>query len=45
MLGVGFLFVPFNDAAYLQLPKGQINNATGLFKMRRSVAREGLSMH
>lgn len=36
MLGVGFLFVPLNNAAYLYLPKGQINNATGLFNMLRN---------
>ncbi len=36
MLGVGFLFVPLNNAAYLYLPKNQINNATGLFNMLRN---------
>jgi DHA2 family multidrug resistance protein len=36
MLGVGFLFVPLNNAAYLYLPRNQINNATGLFNMLRN---------
>jgi DHA2 family multidrug resistance protein len=36
MLGVGFLFVPLNNAAYLYLPKNQINNATGIFNMLRN---------
>ncbi len=36
MLGVGFLFVPLNNAAYNYLPKDQINNATGLFNMLRN---------
>ncbi len=36
MLGVGMLFVPLNNAAYLYLPKDQLNNATGLFNMLRN---------
>jgi DHA2 family multidrug resistance protein len=36
MLGVGCLFVPLNNSAYLYLPKDQINNATGLFNMIRN---------
>ncbi len=36
MLGIGFLFVPLNNAAYLYIPKGQVNNATGLFNMLRN---------
>ena len=36
MFGVGFLFVPLNNAAYIYLPKDQINNATGLFNMLRN---------
>lgn len=36
MTGVGFLFVPLNNAAYIYLPKTQINNATGLFNMLRN---------
>ena len=36
MFGVGFLFVPLNNSAYIYLPKGQINNATGLFNMLRN---------
>ena len=36
MFGVGFLFVPLNNSAYLYLPKDQINNATGLFNMLRN---------
>ncbi len=36
MTGVGFLFVPLNNAAYIYLPKDQINNATGLFNMLRN---------
>jgi len=36
MLGVGLLFVPLNNAAYLYLPKDQINNATGLFNLLRN---------
>jgi len=36
MLGVGMLFVPLNNSAYLYLPPGQINNATGLFNMLRN---------
>ncbi len=30
------LFVPLNNAAYLYLPKNQVNNATGLFNMLRN---------
>jgi DHA2 family multidrug resistance protein len=41
MTGVGMLFVPLNNAAYLYLPKNQINNATGLFNMLRN---EGSSL-
>ena len=41
LLGMGFLFVPLNDAAYIYLPKAQINNATGLFNMFRN---EGASL-
>jgi DHA2 family multidrug resistance protein len=36
MLGVGFLFVPLNNAAYKYIRKDQINNATGLFNMLRN---------
>ena len=36
MFGLGFLFVPLNNAAYIYLPKTQINNATGLFNMLRN---------
>jgi MFS transporter, DHA2 family, multidrug resistance protein len=36
MTGVGMLFVPLNNAAYLHLPAGQINKATGLFNMLRN---------
>jgi MFS transporter, DHA2 family, multidrug resistance protein len=36
MAGVGMLFVPLNNAAYLYLPRNQINNATGLFNMLRN---------
>jgi DHA2 family multidrug resistance protein len=36
MGGVGCLFVPLNNSAYNYLPKGQINNATGLFNMLRN---------
>ena len=36
LLGMGFLFVPLNDAAYIYIPKDQINNATGLFNMFRN---------
>lgn len=36
MTGVGLLFVPLNNAAYLYLPKDQTNNATGLFNMLRN---------
>jgi MFS transporter, DHA2 family, multidrug resistance protein len=36
MLGVGMLFVPLNNAAYLYLPAGQVNKAAGLFNMLRN---------
>ncbi len=36
MLGVGMLFVPLNNAAYLYLPKDQVNNAAGIFNMLRN---------
>ncbi len=36
MFGVGFLFVPLNNAAYIYLAQDQINNATGLFNMLRN---------
>ncbi len=36
LFGMGFLFVPLNNAAYLYLSKSQINNATGLFNMLRN---------
>jgi DHA2 family multidrug resistance protein len=36
MAGVGCLFVPLNNSAYLYLPPDQINNATGLFNMLRN---------
>ena len=36
MTGVGMLFVPLNNAAYLHLPAGQVNKATGLFNMLRN---------
>src|SRR5947209_5804491 len=36
MAGVGCLFVPLNNSAYLYLPPRQINNATGLFNMLRN---------
>ncbi len=36
MFGVGFLFVPLNNAAYIYIDKTQINNATGLFNMLRN---------
>jgi DHA2 family multidrug resistance protein len=36
MAGVGMLFVPLNQAAYLYLKKDQINNATGIFNMLRN---------
>ncbi|MHC5537162.1 DHA2 family efflux MFS transporter permease subunit [Singulisphaera rosea] len=36
MLGVGLLFVPLNNAAYLYIAKDQTNNATGLFNMLRN---------
>jgi MFS transporter, DHA2 family, multidrug resistance protein len=36
MAGVGMLFVPLNNAAYLYLKKDQINNATGIFNMLRN---------
>ena len=36
MTGVGMLFVPLNNAAYLHLPAGQVNKAAGLFNMLRN---------
>ncbi len=36
MAGVGMLFVPLNNAAYLYLDKSQVNNAAGLFNMLRN---------
>jgi len=36
MAGVGFLFVPINNAAYLYIPKSQTDNASGLFNMLRN---------
>ena len=36
MTGVGLLFVPLNNAAYLYISKAQTNNATGLFNMLRN---------
>ena len=36
MTGVGLLFVPLNNAAYIYLPKGQLNNAAGIFNMLRN---------
>jgi MFS transporter, DHA2 family, multidrug resistance protein len=36
MTGVGMLFVPLNNAAYLHLPARQVNNAAGLFNMLRN---------
>jgi DHA2 family multidrug resistance protein len=36
MAGVSMLFVPLNNAAYLYLPRNQVNNATGLFNMLRN---------
>ncbi len=36
MLGVGLLFVPLNNAAYLYLSKRDTNNATGLFNLLRN---------
>ncbi len=36
LTGVGMLFVPLNNAAYLYLPRNQVNNATGLFNMLRN---------
>ena len=36
MLGVGLLFVPLNNSAYLYLSKDQTNNATGLFNLLRN---------
>ncbi len=36
MTGVGLLFVPLNNAAYIYLPKNQVNNAAGLFNMLRN---------
>ncbi len=36
MIGVGFLFVPLNAAAYMYLPKNQTTNASGLFNLLRN---------
>jgi DHA2 family multidrug resistance protein len=36
MFGLGFLFVPVNNAAYLYISKSQTNNATGLFNLIRN---------
>ena len=36
MTGVGLLFVPLNNAAYLYIAKDQTNNATGVFNMLRN---------
>jgi DHA2 family multidrug resistance protein len=36
MMGVGLLFVPLNNAAYLYLPKDRVNNAAGIFNMLRN---------
>lgn len=36
MAGVGMLFVPLNNAAYLYLAPNRINKATGLFNMLRN---------
>ena len=36
MIGLGLLFVPLDDAAYLYLPKNQVNDTTGLFNMLRN---------
>jgi DHA2 family multidrug resistance protein len=36
MLGVGLLFVPLNNVAYIYLSKDQINNAAGIFNMLRN---------
>jgi DHA2 family multidrug resistance protein len=36
MSGVGLLFVPLNNSAYLYIPRNQVNNATGLFNMLRN---------
>ena len=41
MFGLGFLFVPLNNAAYIYIPKNQTDNATGLFNMIRN---EGASL-
>ena len=41
MIGLGLLFVPLNNVAYLYIPKDQVNNATGLFNMLRN---EGQSL-
>ena len=36
MTGIGMLFVPLNNVAYLHLPARQVNNAAGLFNMLRN---------
>jgi MFS transporter, DHA2 family, multidrug resistance protein len=36
MAGVGMLFVPLSNAAYLYVPANQVNNAAGLFNMLRN---------
>ncbi|QEH36635.1 Multidrug export protein EmrB [Aquisphaera giovannonii] len=36
MAGLGLLFVPLNNAAYLYISKDQTNNATGVFNMLRN---------
>jgi DHA2 family multidrug resistance protein len=36
MAGIGMLFVPLNNAAYLYLAPHQVNNAAGLFSMLRN---------
>ncbi len=36
MLGVGMLWVPLNNAAYLYLSQDQVNHAAGLLNMLRN---------
>ena len=36
MTGIGMLFVPLNNAAYLYLSGNQVNKAAGLFNMLRN---------
>jgi DHA2 family multidrug resistance protein len=36
MLGLGMLFVPLSNAAYLYVPADQVNKAAGLFNMLRN---------